>query len=318
VPKITINFRELSRSGGSMVDRIDEHALGSYEAAEARNCQVSRGILEKSPGWMRLTGLTPTGYALSTDGQAATGAYFPDHADYDLGKRWTIDITVKPASLLGTQPIFWRADTSNAKITALELLSSGKLQFTHLDDNDDEVVLTSPHALSISDVAHVRVQRYKNELRMFLGLSSGYWRSVTSTAVDADYDTKPSSTPFYLNVSTITNGATVTGVVSFNGTVDEFRIYRDELRDGDPFALTETPWLADERMVLCARLNNDSLTDYSGNGNDGSALLDPSESEPALVEAMAPILAEWHLRTSAGLEQWLAWSNGGMYAVSVQ
>lgn len=315
--KIALNFRQLSGSGGGQVDRIDEHALGSYEAAEASNCQVSRGVLEKAPGWMRLTGLSPTGYALLTDGTAATGAYFPDHADYDLGKRWTIDIVCKPTSLTGTQPIFWRADTSNSKITVLELLSTGKFQFTHLDANDAETVLTTPHAISAEDTVHVRVQRYKSELRMFVGLTTGYWRSATAF-VDGDYDTKPSSTPFYLNVGTVTNGATVTGVTSFDGAVDEFRIYRDELRDGDPFALTEAPWLADERLVLCARLNNDSLKDYSANENDGTAAGSPTEDSTALVEPIAPILAEWHFRSSTGLEQWCAWSSGGLYANAVQ
>ncbi len=318
MPNVNVIFREMARPGaGSMVDRFDEHALSAYEAALAKDCQVTRGVLEKSPGWMRLTGLSPSGNSLSLDGTVAEGASFPDHAQYDLGKRWTIHAAIQPADITGTLPVYWRADGSNNKITTLELVS-GVPTFTHRDANDAETVLTSPHTLANADVAGIRVQRYKNELRMFVGLSSGYWQSVTDTSVDADYDTKPSATKFYVGVSTDSDGDTVAGEATFNGLIDEVRMFRDELRDGDPFVLTEYPWLADERMVLCARLNDDAAVDLSALGNDGTILGSEATDGAAVVTAMAPILAEWHLRLSDGTEKWMVWSNGGIYGVAVQ
>lgn len=315
--KVSFNFRQAMQPGGGQQEQLDEHALGAQQAALARNCQISDGAMRKIPGWMRLTGLSPTGYAMQTDGTNATGAEFDDHADYDLGKRWTIDVHFKATNLSAQHPIYWRADDSNNKITALECKTNGTFLFTHRDANDAEVTLTSSHSISAGGSAHIRVSRFKGELRMWVDGKI----SATDTGVDADYDTHASDNKWYVLVGTVTDGDDVTGVASAVGHIDEFRVWREEesmLPKGWEF--TEYPYLEDERLVLLARFNETSgaVTDYSKNGNDGAVLASPTRNATALTTAIAPILKLWFLRTTAGLEQHVAWSNGGLYAVNVQ
>lgn len=313
MPRLSFNFQQMAQPGGGQDDRVDPHALQAFQAAYARNCQVSRRVLEKIPGWMRLTGLTPTGYAMQCDGTSGMGASFPDHADYDLGLRWHIHVAYKPTNLSAQYPIYWRADDSNNEITTLECKTDGTFFFTHRDSGDTETTLTSPHAATAGSTSIIDVARFKNELRMWVdGRQSVSRTDLSSTAL-----TKAADNKWWVGLKTVTNGDTADA--SMVGVVDEFRVFRDEQRDLR-WIFSEYPDLADPNLVLYARFNETSgaITDYSKNGNNGTALTAPTRDATALVTAIAPILKEHHLRTTDGLEQWLAWSNGGLYAVDVR
>lgn len=311
MPTMSFSFRQAQGQD----DRIDPHVLAPMQAAMAVNCQVSTGALRKLPGWMRLTGLSPTGYATTFDGTTGQGISFPDHADYDLGLRWTIDAAYKPTNLSAQNPVYWRASATNDKITTLECKTDGTFLFTHRDTGGTETTLTSAHAATAGATSIVRVQRFKNELRMFVDSRQSAMRADLTSGVA----TAPSTTKFFLGVKTVTDGDTVTGVASAVGTIDEFRVFREEVRDGGLWTFSEYPWLTDPRLVLYARLNETSggVTDYSKNGNTGTVLGSPTRNATALVTPVAPVLKLWFLRTSDGIEKWCAWSNGGLYAVDV-
>lgn len=315
--KFGVNFRQaLARGSGTINDKLDDHVLGPLEASFAKDLQVSDGLLSKAPGWLKLAGVTPTGYALQTDGTAATGAAFPDHADYDLGKRWTIDVTYKATNLSAQNPIYWRADDSNDEITTLECKTDGTFLFTHQDSNGTTVTLTSVHAIEAGGQAHIRVSRKNEKLTMWVDRK----KSASRTDLDADYDTAAADNKWYVLVKTATDGDTVTGVASAVGIVDELRVWRDSAEQiTDLWAFTSWPWMGDERLVLYARFDNDSLKDYSVNGNDGSALASPTEDATSLVTDLAPILKMHHMETSDKAEkQWLVWAQGSLYAPEVQ
>jgi hypothetical protein len=313
MPRLSFNFAQMAQPGGGQDDRVDPHALQAFQAALARNCQVSRRVLEKIPGWMRLTGLSPTGYAMQCDGTSGMGATFPDHADYDLGLRWTIDVVFKATNISAQHPIYWRADDSNAQIVSLECKTDGSFLFTHLDADDTETTLTSPHTIGAGGTARIRVARFKNELRMWVdGRQSASRTDLSATAL-----TKPADNKWFVGMKTVSDGDT--GSTSMVGVVDELRVFRDEIRD-QRWMYAEYPDLADPNLVLYARFNETSgaVTDYSKNGNDGSVANAPTRDATALVTAIAPILKAWFLRTTGGIEQWLAFSNGGLYAVDVR
>jgi hypothetical protein len=316
MPKLGINFRQLLAPGSGLKDKIDPHVLGPTEAAYAAECQLSDGLLRKGPGWLKLAGVSPTGYAVQCDGTTGMGVSFPDHADYDLGRRWTIDATYKATNLSAQNPIYWRADDSNNQITSLECTTGGAFLFTHRDSNGTETTLTSAHTISAGGQAGVRVTRFFSQLRMWVdGKPSAVRNDI------ADYDTAPADNKWYVGVGTVTNGDTVTGVASCVGHVDEFRVFRDEILD-DPalYAFCEYPWLGDERLVLYARFNETTgdVTDYSRNANDGTALASPTRDASALVTPLAPILQLEHMETSDKAEKkWLVWTNGALYGVDV-
>lgn len=316
--KIRLDFRSFLQPGAATVDtRTNERLLNELRAAHAVNVQLTRGAMEKLPGSMRLVGLTGTGYAMTGARAPAAGCYFPDHADYDLGKTWTIDVVYKPASLPGAgvrDPIYWRADTSNDEVTTLEIDENGYFQFTHLDSNGTEKTLTSAGAASATTTYYVRVVRFFNELRMFVDGR----HSATRTDLDASYTTAATSTSWWVLCNTQTDGDTVDAGAA--GTVDEFRVWIDEVDDKAMWGWTEYPWPSDPRLVLYARFNETTgdVTDYSTNGNDGTVQGSPTRDASSLVTVISPILKLFFLRTSAGKEQHCVWSGGGFYAVDVQ
>lgn len=309
--KLAIDFRQMLQPGAAqMNDRVDEHLLSELQASEALDVQFSRAALEKSPGWLKLVGITATGKAVLFDANSEA-VTFPDHADYDLGKRWTIDVTVKPTNLSAQYPVYARLDASNNKITELEITTGGAFLFTHRDSNGTETTLTSAHTISAGETAHVRVQRFFDELRIIVN------RMTSSTRTDiADYDTAPAATKFFVGNEPDTDGDTIS-TTSLRGTVDELRMWREEVRD-DSWAFSEYPWFTDDRLVLYARFNETSgaVTDSSKNGNDGTAT-GATQGQTALVTALASIQKVFYTQTSTK-KQNLVWSNGSLYAVDVQ
>jgi hypothetical protein len=320
MPRVTIPFKQMLRQpGGGMQDRLSAHALEMTEAALAKNCQVTEGILTKLPGWQRLAGLTPTGYSITCDGTNSMGVSFPDHADYDFGKRFTIDVTVKVTTLPGAglvRPIYWRADSSNNRITVLEVDENGAFKFTHRDAAGTEKTLTTPHVTLAGETHHIRVSRFFGQLRIWF---DGH-QSATRTDLAADQNTAGAATKFYVGVGTLTDGDTPTSVPSVIGSIDELRVWRDseEMID-ETLRYTEWPWFGDERLVLYPRFNETTgaVTDSSKNGNDGTVLAGATQGATALVTALATIQALYHLRITTGREAWLEWSNGALYGQAV-
>ena len=213
-------------------------------------------------------------------------------------------------------PVFWRAGPVNSKVLTLEYLTDGTFLVTHMDAGMVTKTLQSAHVTAPGEIAHVRFQRFYDELRIFInGVQSAVRTDLSK--VDPVFHT---TTPLYLGANTITDGATVG--TSCRGTIDEVRLFREEIQDDNRWAFSQYPWFNDERFALYARLDEQiaigPYKDYSVHENDGSGVGFVHTLADPLVTPLASIMGLHHLRTADGsVERWLIWANAALYGKDV-
>jgi hypothetical protein len=317
MPRFKIDFRQnLQPGAGSVNDRVDEHLLAPFsEFAVATDVQAARGRLEKADGHLKLTNVSPTGYSLVLDGTAADYVEFPDHADYDLGYQFTLDVSYSPSTVPGSaayDPVLWRADGSNNKVFALEYGNSGEFLFTHRDAAGVEKTVTIDGYDTVDAVYHVRVERFYDILRIRVNNSA--WSSRTD--LDAASKGAAAATKLYVGKKTITDGATPDGNTA-RGKIDDLRLFRDALQDNGRYSFCEYPWLFDPRMVLYARFNDDAAQDYSLNENTGTINGTPTTDGASLVIPLQPCRKIHHMGLSDGSAYWCIWFDTEFYAEKV-
>jgi len=315
--RVKIDFRQnLSPGKGSVDDRTDIHLLDPFAVfATATDVQASRGRLEKADGHLRLAGITPAGYSLVLDGTAADYAEFPDHADYDMGLFWTLDLVYSPSTVPGAaayDPVLWRADSSNNQIFTLEYGNSGEFLFTHRDSGGTEKTVTLTGCDTVDAVYRVRVERHYGILRIRTDMGAWTSRSDLSTTLGG----AAAATKLYVGKKTITDGATPDGNTA-RGKIDEIRLFRESLQDVGRYTYCEYPWLWDPRLVLYARLNDDAAQDYSLNENTGTINGTPTTDGAALVTPLQPCRKIHHLGLSDGSAWWLVWFDTAFHAEKV-
>lgn len=298
MPILRLDFRaHLQPGGGNVNDRTDPHLLSQAEFVSAYDLQGSRGALEKSTAYQRLAQITPTGDSIDFSG--ATGEYvtFPDHADYDLGLRWTIDYGFNLDNLPSSGEFAYfhkREDGSGNEVASLKIDSSGEVFFTHRDEDDTETIL-SFSGVGTGEFHMVRATRfYDNMTLRDNGAASAITNSLSTTA-----KTKASDQAWLV-------GGAASGEYSPDGRVGEFRVFRDEIQDDQDYSYVEYPWLPDPRLVLYMK-GVDGL-DYSNNLNDGTVVGSPGTGE-IIVTALNPILDIFHLKLSDGTQKWVVWAS---------
>lgn len=300
MPRFKIDFRQYLQPGTASVnDRTDEHLIQPFsEFVSAYDVQASRGRLEKADGHLKLAGITPVGYSLVLDGTAADYAEFPDHADYDMGLNWTLDISYSPSTVPGSaayDPVVWRADSSNNQIFTLEYGNSGDFLFTHRDSGGTEKTVTATGYDTQDAVYHVRVERHYALLRIRVNEGSWFSRSDLSTTLKG----AAAATKLYIGKLTITDGATPSGNTA-RGKIDDLRIFREALGENSPYTYSEWPWIMDKRLILYARFNDDAAQDYSLNENDGTINGTPTTDGASLVTPLQPCRKIYHMALSDG------------------